>query len=78
MRAIEIEATVEQHRIRVPDVIQDGTHLRVLMLMDDPPATVTGGDDEIKRRLAELTEGLSDEDLHRARDFGRSDPQWDS
>ena len=78
MRAIELEATVEQHSIRVPDIIRDGTQVRVLLLMDDPPANAAGDGDDLKRRLAGLTEGLSDEDLRRARDFGRSDPQWDS
>ena len=29
MKAIEIEATVEKHCIRLPDAIPDGTHLRV-------------------------------------------------
>ncbi|WPL23836.1 hypothetical protein [Thiorhodovibrio frisius] len=72
MQAIELEATVEQHSIRVPETIQDGTHLRVLLLMDDPPANASRTDDDLKRRLAGLTEGLSDEDLHRARDVGRS------
>lgn len=78
MRAIELEATVEQHRIRVPDTVQDGTHLRVLLLMEDSPTTSAVDGDDLKRRLAGLTEGLSDEDLHRARDFGRSDPEWDT
>ncbi|WPL18135.1 hypothetical protein Thiowin_03188 [Thiorhodovibrio winogradskyi] len=78
MQAIELEATVEQHRIRVAEIIQDGTHLRVLLLMDDPPAHAASDGDDLKRRLARLTEGLSDEDLHRPRDFGRSAPQWDS
>jgi hypothetical protein len=78
MRAIELDATVEQHSIRVPDVIQDGTHLRVLLLMDEVSANVPGDGNDLKHRLAGLTEGLSEEDLRRARDFGRSDPQWDS
>ena len=78
MQAIELEATVEQHRIRVPETIQDGTHLRVLLLMDDPPTKASRADGDLKRRLAGLTAGLSDEDLHRARDFGRSAPQWDT
>jgi hypothetical protein len=33
-----------------------------------------GGD--LKGLLAGLTEGLTAEDLHRARDFGRGDPEW--
>ncbi|NEX15875.1 MAG: hypothetical protein C1943_04345 [Halochromatium sp.] len=78
MRAIELEATVEQHRIRVPETIQDGTHLRVLLLMEDSPTKSAVDGDDLKRRLAGLTEGLSDEDMNRARDFGRNDPQWDT
>ncbi|MCF7977229.1 MAG: hypothetical protein K9L82_04325 [Chromatiaceae bacterium] len=78
MRAIELEATVEQHRIRVPDTIQDGTHLRVLLLMEDNPTKSAVDGEDLKRRLAGLTEGLSAEDLQRPRDFGRSDPQWDT
>jgi len=35
MRAIELEAIVEQRSIRVPETIQDGTHLRLLLLMED-------------------------------------------
>lgn len=77
MKAIELEATVEQHSIRVPDAIQDGTHLRVLLLMDDSRFNAVGDSDELKHRLAQLTEGLSDEDLQRTQDLGRSDPQWD-
>jgi hypothetical protein len=78
MKAIELEATVEQHSIRVPETIQDGTRLRVLLLMEDQPANAASDGDDLKRRLAGLTEGLSDEDLHRAQDLGRSDPQWDT
>jgi hypothetical protein len=78
MRAIELEATVEQHSIRVPDTIQDGTHLRVLLLMEDSPTKSAVDGDDLKRRLAGLTEGLSAEDLQRPRDFGRGDPQWDT
>ncbi len=66
MQAIELEATVEQHSIRVPETIQDGAHLRVLLLMDDPPAPAASDGDDLKRRLAGLTEGLSDEDLQRS------------
>lgn len=77
MRAIELEATVEQHSIRLPKTIPDGTHLRVLLLLDDPVSPVSGGSD-LKRLLAELTEGLSSEDLDRASDFGRGYPEWGS
>jgi hypothetical protein len=77
MKAIEIEATVEKHCIRLPDAIPDGTHLRVLLLMDEAsPAAGDSGD--LKQLLSSLTEGLTDEDLRRPRDFGRGDTEWDS
>jgi hypothetical protein len=77
MRAIELEATVEHHTIRLPETIPDGTHLRVLLLMDDLPRPANDGGD-LKRLLAGLTEGLTADDLHRSRDFGRGYPEWAS
>ena len=75
MKAIEFEATAEHHCIRLPDAIPDGTHLRVLLLMDDASAAAADSG-ELKPLLAVLTEGLTAEDLHRPRDFGRSGPEW--
>lgn len=77
MKAIEIEATVEKHCIRLPDAIPDGTHLRVLLLMDE---TSVSADDtaDLKRLLAGLTVGLTEKDLRRSRDFGRGDTEWGS
>lgn len=77
MRAIEIEATVEQHSIRLPESIPDGTQLRVLLLLEEPPSSSAGSDD-LKALLAGLTEGLTTEDLQRQRDFGRGDLEWAS
>jgi len=77
MKAIEIKATVEQHCIRLPDAIPDGTHLRVLLLMDEASAAA-GDSGDLKQLLAGLTEGLTDDDLRRPRDFGRGDTEWDS
>jgi len=77
MKAIEIEATVEKHCIRLPDGIPDGTHLRVLLLMDEASAAAADSGD-LKQTLAGLTEGLEEEDLRRPRDFGRGDTEWDS
>ena len=77
MRAIELEATVEQHAIRLPESIPDGTQLRVLLLFEDAPQTREDAA-ELKRLLAGLTEGLTAEDLQRQRDFGRGDPEWAS
>ncbi len=71
MKAIKFEATAERHSIRLPDGIPDGTHLRVLLLMDDMPA-VPFDNGDLKQLLVALTEGLTDEDLRRPRDFGRS------
>jgi hypothetical protein len=79
MKAIEIEATVEKHCIRLPDAIPDGTHLRVLLLMDEASAAAAAADSgDLKQTLAGLTEGLEEEDLRRPRDFGRGDTEWDS
>jgi len=75
MKAIEFETTAEQHCIRLPDTIPDGTHLRVLLLLDDEPASVADGGD-LKHALAGLAEGLTEEDLDRPRDFGRGDSEW--
>ncbi|MBK1718766.1 hypothetical protein [Thiocystis violacea] len=68
MRAIELEATVEHHTIRLLETIPDGTHLRVLLLMDDLPRSANNGGD-LKGLLAGLTEGLTAEDLDRSKDF---------
>ena len=75
MKAIEFEATAEKHCIRLPDAIPDGTHLRVLLLLDDESTSVTDGAD-LKNMRAGLTEGLKNEDLERPRDFGRGDSEW--
>jgi hypothetical protein len=75
MKAIEFETTAEKHCIRLPDAIPDGTHLRVLLLMDDTSVSAASSGD-LKPLLAGLTEGLTDADLHRPRDFGRGDSEW--
>ncbi|TVQ86028.1 MAG: hypothetical protein EA400_13960 [Chromatiaceae bacterium] len=77
MKAIELEATVEQHAIRLPDSIPNGTQLRVLLLLEDSavPSSQTA---DLKRLLAGLTEGLTLEDLERQQDDGRGDPEWAS
>lgn len=58
MKAIELETTAEKHCIRLPDAIPDGTHLRVLLPMDDTAASSAGSAD-LKPLLAALTEGLT-------------------
>ncbi len=77
MKAIEFEATAERNSIRLPDTIPDGTHLRVLLLMDDNPA-LSADEDDLKHLLAGLTEGLTADDLQRPRDYGRGDSEWAS
>ncbi len=47
----------------------DGTHIRELLPMDDPPRAANDVGD-LKGLLAGLTGGLTAEDLHRTRDFG--------
>jgi hypothetical protein len=75
MKAFEFETIADRHTIRLPDSIADGTRLRVLLLVDEPPRQAAD-DGELKRLLATLTEGLSDEDLHRPRDLGREGLEW--
>ena len=44
MQAIEFEATVEQHTIRVPDHIPDGVTVRVLLLLEDTATPIPTGE----------------------------------
>lgn len=65
MQAIEFQATAHQHSIQIPDTIPDGATFRVILLLDNaivkPP-----NDADLKTLLANLTEGLTAEDLHRS------------
>jgi hypothetical protein len=70
MRAIEFEAIAHQSMIRIPDSVPDGVTVRVLVLVNDPPA----GD--LKALLSGLTEGLEPEDLVRASELSR-ESEWD-
>jgi len=76
MQAIEFETIAHGHTIRIPDTVPDGVRLRVRLLMDEEPAIATG--DDLKALLAGMTEGLTDEDLYRPREFGRELPEWDT
>ncbi|MDO9270554.1 MAG: hypothetical protein Q7T96_15735 [Methylobacter sp.] len=76
MQAIEFETIAQGHTIRIPDTVPDGVRLRVRLLMDEEPATTTEGD--LKALLVSMTEGLTDEDLSRPREFGRELPEWDT
>lgn len=75
MRAIEFEATAEQRCIHLPDAIPDGTHLRVLLLMEELAVPSAKGED-LKQLLSMLTEGLTEDDLQRPWDVGRGNPEW--
>jgi len=75
MKAIEFETTAEKHGIRLPDEIPDGTHLRVLLLLDEEPAAAADSGN-LKQALIGLAEGLTKADLERPRDFGRGDSEW--
>ncbi len=76
MQAIEFETIAHGHTIRIPDTVPDGVRLKVRLLMDEESATATEGD--LKALLASMTEGLTDEDLSRPREFGRELPEWDT
>jgi len=76
MQAIEFETIAHGHTIRIPDTVPDGVRLKVRLLMDEEPATAAEGD--LKALLASMTEGLTDEDLSRPREFGRELPEWDT
>lgn len=76
MPAIEFETIAHGHTIRIPDTVPDGVRLWVRLLLDEEPATAAGGD--LKALLASMTEGLTDEDLSRPREFGRELPEWDT
>ncbi|MGZ8217800.1 hypothetical protein [Methylomagnum sp.] len=77
MQAIEFETTAHGHTICIPDTIPDGALLKVRLLFNESPAQVASEDD-LKTLLAGLTEGLTDEDLARPRDFGRNLSEWDT
>ena len=74
MQAIEFETTAHQHRINIPESVPDGVPLRVLLLIADIKTAPTL---DVKKLLAMLAEGLTDEDLARPRDLGREPVQWD-
>ncbi len=77
MQTIEFETIAQGHTIRIPDTVPDGVRLRVRVLLDEEPAT-TGAEGDLKALLASMTEGLTDSDLSRPREFGRELPEWDT
>lgn len=77
MQAIEFEAIAHGHTIRIPDSVPDGVRLQVRLILENPPAA-PAPENDLKTLLMGLSEGLSDEDLARSRDFGRGIPEWDT
>jgi hypothetical protein len=77
MRAIEFEATPDQHILHIPEDVPDGVPLKVVLLWNEADEAAQPGPD-LKELLAGLTVGLDEDDLKRAKDFGREAPQWDS
>lgn len=73
MNAIEFESLPKEGHIRVPREVPEGVRLRVLLLWDQPEMP----DGDLKSLFVSTTEGLTEEDLDRPRDFGR-DHQWDT
>lgn len=69
MHAIEFEATAQNHTIRLPDNVPEGVRLGVLLLSPVPLESAAPTD--IKTLLANVTEGLTMDDLKRSPDSGR-------
>ena len=74
MQAIEFETTPERDSIHLPEGVPTGVPLRVVLMWEPVPEAVR----DLKDLFASAIEGLTDEDLARPRDIGRSDPSWDS
>ena len=75
MKAVEFEATVRNHTLRVPEDVPDGKRMRVVLLFDESEEN-SAGQADVKAQLMTLTEGLSDQDLHRQKDAGREVSDW--
>ncbi|MBK8639299.1 MAG: hypothetical protein IPN92_13865 [Chromatiaceae bacterium] len=72
MQAIKFETITQQHRIQIPAEIPDGVSVRVVLLWEP----VAEDDDTLKRLIAGVTEGLTEDDLTRPWDLGRGVPEW--
>ncbi len=72
MQAIEFETIPQQHRIQIPAEIPDAVSVRVVLLWEP----VAEDDGTLKRLIAGVTEGLTEDDLTRPRDLGRGAPEW--
>lgn len=67
MQAIEFEATLFQHTIRVPNYIPDGVSLRVLLLVEDKIINDSKAGKRWKNLLGPMPDVGSDEDFARPR-----------
>ena len=59
--------------VALPTDIPDGHPVRLVILVDEESDKHAEGD--IKELLSSVAEGLSDDDLERATDYGREQPQ---
>jgi hypothetical protein len=76
MQAIEFNATAYHHTIQIPDTIPDGATFRVLLLLDNEVVTPANNTD-VKALLANLTEGLTEQDLQRSDELATEITTWD-
>jgi hypothetical protein len=74
MKALEVTVTPHNHMVSLPKDIPDGHPVRLVILLDEKSEKHAEGD--IKELLSSVAEGLSDEDLERATDYGREQPKW--
>lgn len=65
MHAIEFETTAYQHTIRLPEGVPEGVMLRVLLL-SPTPFSVSPVIQNFKTLLANVAEGMTDNDLKRS------------
>ena len=80
MQAIEFEAVIQNHLIRIPENIPDGISIRVLLLVNDKVVMQKNSlteNSELKMLLTSVMEGLEESDFERLRDVGREQPEWD-
>lgn len=73
MRTLEFEGVTHNHSVPVPESIPDGAPVKVVVL------TQTSSPEDRQRTfkglLCELAQGLTDADLERSREAGRTVPE---
>jgi len=74
MKALEVTVTPRNHMVALPADVPDGHPVRLVILLDEE--NDKHAEDDIKQLLSSVAEGLSDDDLQRATDYGREQPQW--